>query len=191
MADLATLILQCAIAVHPQTVLAVVQTESQGNPYALNTQVASYYPASREEAAARLDDALRAGRSTDIGLMQINSQWLGRLRIPAEALLDPCTNIRVGTAILSRDYARTWAKYQAEKPALLAALSLYNTGNEQRGIRNGYVSHVVAMAGVPLRLRAGAGQGTQARARMVTVLDARTASTGFQGTGPSAGTPAR
>jgi type IV secretion system protein VirB1 len=191
MADLATLILQCAIAVHPQTVLAVVQTESQGNPYALNTQVASYYPASREEAAARLEEALRAGRSTDIGLMQINSQWLGRLRIPAEALLDPCTNIRVGTAILSRDYARTWAKYQAEKPALLTALSLYNTGNEQRGLRNGYVSHVVAMAGVPLRLRAGAGQGTQARERVVTVLDARTASTGFQGTGPSAGTPAR
>jgi type IV secretion system protein VirB1 len=85
MADLATLILQCAIAVHPQTALAVVQTESQGNPYALNTQVASYYPASREEATARLDDALRAGRSTDIGLMQINSQWLRRLQIPAEA----------------------------------------------------------------------------------------------------------
>jgi type IV secretion system protein VirB1 len=191
MADLATLILQCAIAVHPQTVLAVVQAESHGNPFALNTQVASYYPASREEAATRLDEALRAGMSTDIGLMQINSQWLPQLRIPAEALLDPCTNIRVGTAILSRNYARTWAKYHAQKPALLAALSLYNTGNEQRGLRNGYVSHVVAMAGVPLRLRVGAGQGTQVRARMVTMRDARTASTGFQGTGPRAGTAAR
>ena len=87
MADLATLILQCSMAVHPQTAQAVVQYESQGNQYALNTQVRSYYPRSREEAVLRLEQALRAGLSTDIGLMQINSQWLRRLRIPADALL--------------------------------------------------------------------------------------------------------
>ena len=190
MADLATLILQCSMAVHPQTAQAVVQYESQGNPYALNTQVRSYYPRSREEAAARLEQALRAGLSTDIGLMQVNSQWLGRLRLPAEALLDPCTNIRVGTAILSRDYAQTWAKYRAQKPALLTALSLYNSGSENRGLRNGYVSRVVALAGVPIRFATGAGQGGKHQSLLAPASDPRTAPTGFSGTGPIAKTPA-
>ncbi|RNK88855.1 transglycosylase, partial [Xanthomonas vasicola pv. vasculorum] len=74
----------------------------------------------------------RAGRSTDIGLMQINSQHLGKFGLTPIDLLDPCTNIRVGTTILSQNYAQTWAKYRAEKPALLGALSMYNTGNESR-----------------------------------------------------------
>ena len=190
MADLATLILQCSMAVHPQTAQAVVQYESQGNQYALNTQSRSYYPRSREEAAVRLEQALRAGLSTDIGLMQVNSQWLRRLRIPADALLDPCTNIRVGTAILSRDYAQTWAKYRAEKPALLTALSLYNTGSESRGLRNGYVSRVVALAGVPVRFTAGAERGAKHQPLLTSASDPRTAPTGFSGTGPIAETPA-
>ena len=190
MADLATLILQCSMAVHPQTAQAVVQYESQGNQYALNTQVRSYYPRSREEAVARLGQALRAGLSTDIGLMQINSQWLRRLRLPANALLDPCTNVRVGTSILSRDYAQTWAKYRAQKPALLTALSLYNTGSESRGLRNGYVSRVVALAGVPVRYAAGAGQGAKHQSLLTPASDPRTAPTGFSGTGPIAKTPA-
>ena len=190
MADLATLILQCSMAVHPQTAQALVQYESRGNQYALNTQSRSYYPRSREEAVLRLDQALRAGLSTDIGLMQINSQWLRRLRIPAEALLDPCTNIRVGTAILNRDYAQAWAKYRSQKPALLAALSLYNTGSESRGLRNGYVASVVALAGVPIRFTAGAGQGTQYQSLFAPASVPRTAPTGFSGTGPIAKTPA-
>jgi type IV secretion system protein VirB1 len=190
MADLATLILQCSMAVHPQTAQAVVQYESQGNPYALNTQVRSYYPRSREEAAVRLEQALRAGLSTDIGLMQVNSQWLRRLRIPAEALLDPCTNIRVGTAILSRDYAQTWAKYRAQKPALLTALSLYNTGSERGGLRNGYVSRVIALAGEPVRFTAGAGRGTKEQSLFVPLSNTRAAPTGFSGTGPIAKAPA-
>jgi type IV secretion system protein VirB1 len=190
MADLATLILQCSIAVHPQTAQAVVQYESHGNQYALNTQVRSYYPRSREEAAARLEQALRAGLSTDIGLMQVNSQWLRRLRLPADALLDPCTNVRVGTAILSRNYAHTWAKYRAQKPALLTALSLYNTGNETRGLRNGYVAKVVALAGVPVRFGAGVGRGTQESSMFAPTRDPRMAPTGFTGTGPITKTPA-
>ena len=189
MADLATIILQCSMAVHPQTAQAVVQYESQGNPYALNTQVRSYYPRSREEAAARLAQALRAGLRTDIGLMQVNSQWLRRLRLPADALLDPCTNVRVGTAILSKDYAQTWAKYRAQKPALLTALSLYNTGSESRGMRNGYVAKVVALAGVKVRFAAGAGQGAQQQPLLTSAADSRTAPTGFSGTGSIAKAP--
>lgn len=188
MSDLATLILQCGMAVHPETAAAIIQHESRGNPYALNMQVRSYYPASREEAVRLLAIALREGRSTDIGLMQVNTQWLRKLNMPAEALFDPCTNIRVGTWILSTNYGQTWAKYRAEKPALLAALSLYNTGDESRGVRNGYVSKVARVAGVPVALSSTAEGGTTAQTNAVPVVHPRAAPTGFSGTGPKPAT---
>ncbi|HEV2608084.1 MAG TPA: transglycosylase, partial [Xanthomonadaceae bacterium] len=84
----------------------------------------------------------------------------------------------------------TWAKYRAQKPALLTALSLYNTGSESRGLRNGYVAKVVALAGVPVRFAAGAGQGTNEQSLFAPASNSRTAPTGFSGTGPIAKTPA-
>lgn len=186
MPDLATLILQCSIAVHPQTVHAIIQHESRGSLYALNTQVRSYYPSDRAVASRLLAQALREGRSTDIGLMQVNSQWLRRFGVTGEALFDPCTNIRIGTTILSQNYASTWAKYRAEKPALLAALSLYNTGNERRGLSNGYVAKVAGVAGVTVRFNGVASTNTKAPISLVPAANPRMAPTGFSGTGPKA-----
>lgn len=182
--DLPTLILQCAMAVHPETVTAIIQQESGGNPFALNNQVTSFYPESRDEAVRLLHQSLRAGRSTDIGLMQVNSQWLRRLGIEAESLLDPCTNIRVGTWILATNYGEAWRRHGAEKPALLAALSMYNTGSESRGMANGYVGKVTARAGVPLAPWTGVAGTTKAQANAVPVVHPRAAPTGFAGTGP-------
>lgn len=154
MSDLMTLILACSIGVHPQTVQAIIKHESGGNPYAINNQARSFYPTRLEDAQRIAIEQVRAGRSTDIGLMQINSQHLSKFGLTPVDLLDPCTNIRIGTTILSRNYAQTWAKYRAEKPALLGALSMYNTGNESRGLSNGYVSWVSQAAGVAVNFPA-------------------------------------
>lgn len=189
MPDLATLILHCAMAVHPETVQAIIQHESRGNPYALNTQVRSHYPSNREEAGRLLMQAIREGRSIDIGLMQVNTQWLDDFDISAEALFEPCTNIRIGTTILQRNYEATWAKYRAEKPALLGALSMYNTGNERAGIRNGYVGKVARQVGVQVQLAEGAEGAATAQATAVPMVHPRTAPTGFSETGPEAYAP--
>ncbi|PUE89536.1 lytic transglycosylase domain-containing protein, partial [Xanthomonas hortorum] len=125
MSDLMSLILACSVGVHPQTVQAIIKHESGGNAYAINNQARSFYPTRLEDAQSIAVEQVRAGRSTDIGLMQINSQHLGKFGLTPIDLLDPCTNIRVGTTILSQNYAQTWAKYRAEKPALLGALSMY------------------------------------------------------------------
>ncbi|MGY4883580.1 UNVERIFIED_CONTAM: transglycosylase [Xanthomonas citri pv. eucalyptorum] len=190
MSDLMSLILACSIGVHPQTVQAIIKHESGGNPYAINNQARSFYPTRLEDAQRIAVEQVRAVRSTDIGLMQINSQHLRTFGLTPIDLLDPCTNIRVGTTILSQNYAQTWAKYRAEKPALLGALSMYNTGNESRGLRNGYVGWVSQAAGVTVNLPAGARvsgrRSTKAQSNALSVVSPAAAPTGFAGTGPKA-----
>ncbi|WP_068819789.1 lytic transglycosylase domain-containing protein [Xanthomonas graminis] len=193
MSDLMSVILACSIGVHPQTVQAVIKHESGGNPYAINNQVRSFYPTRFDDAQRIAIEQVRAGRSTDIGLMQINSQNLAKFGLTPVDLLDPCTNIRVGTTILARNYAQTWAKYRAEKPALLGALSMYNTGNESLGLSNGYVSLVSQAAGVevnfPASGKVNGRRSTKAQANAVPVMSPAAAPTGFAGTGPKAAQP--
>ncbi|BBJ98607.1 lytic transglycosylase domain-containing protein [Xanthomonas campestris pv. campestris] len=193
MSDLMSVILACSIGVHPQTVQAIIKHESGGNPYAINNQVRSFYPTRFDDAQRIAVEQVRAGRSTDIGLMQINSQHLTKFGVSPVDLLDPCTNIRIGTTILARNYAQTWAKYRAEKPALLGALSMYNTGNESRGLSNGYVSWVSQAAGVAVNFqasgRASGRRSTKAQANAVPVMSPAAAPTGFAGTGPKAAQP--
>lgn len=183
--DLPALILKCAIAVHPETVSAIIQHESRGNPYALNTQVRSYYPSNRAEAERLLAEALRAGHSTDIGLMQVNSQWLRRYSLRPGDLLDPCTNIRIGTTILRQNYIETWARYRKEAPALLEALSMYNTGDRRRGFRNGYVAKVTRQTGVSVTWKGAVSPNAHAQT-VPPRTSPQAAPTGFPRTGPKA-----
>ena len=83
---------QCAPNVAPQTVAAIVQTESQGYPFALNVNGARQ-PARQMNAAAAATTAKRyvaAGYSVDLGLGQINSRNMRRLGLTWETVFDPC-----------------------------------------------------------------------------------------------------
>lgn len=90
--------------IHPHVLWAIAATESSFNPAAIG----------------------RNKESLDIGLMQINSGWLPRLErfgISRQDLLDPCTNIDVGTWILAHNiqqYGYGWqaiGAYNAVSPA--------------------------------------------------------------------------
>ena len=140
---------QCAPSVAPETVLAIVRTESRGHPFALGVNGARQ-PAPSTNAVAAATTARRyiaAGYSVDLGLGQINSRNMGALGLTWETVFDPCTNIAALGQILTQNY-------NAVKPgrdpqsALRVALSLYNTGSTVRGFRNGYVAKVVGNAGV-------------------------------------------
>ena len=72
-------------AVSPELLRAISQVESNGNPLARN---------------------LNRDGSEDLGLMQINSQWLQvltRYGIDRQSLFDPCLNTHVGAWILSQN----------------------------------------------------------------------------------------
>lgn len=52
---------------------AIARQESGLNPLALNITGKSYYPATREEAERLIQNAIAAGQSFDVGMMQTNA----------------------------------------------------------------------------------------------------------------------
>jgi type IV secretion system protein VirB1 len=74
-------------------------------------------------------------------------------------VLDPCTNISSGAAILAANYAEAAQSRGAGQGALQAALSAYNTGNFYRGFANGYVAKYYGQRSVPA-LAEGVRQAT-------------------------------
>lgn len=146
---------QCAPNVAPQTVSAIVQTESNGRPFALNVNGGSQPPAQTNaaSAAATAQRYIAAGYSVDLGLGQINSRNMRWLGLTWETAFDPCTNIAALGRVLTHNYNAAIAGRDPQT-ALRVALSLYNTGSSSRGFRNGYVAKVVGNAGIAARVTA-------------------------------------
>ncbi|HEY3706368.1 MAG TPA: transglycosylase SLT domain-containing protein [Terracidiphilus sp.] len=151
------------------TLAAIVSAESGGNPDALQldfpralmqrwrlppgTLRLMRQPNNASEALEWIDYLNARHISVDIGLMQVSTDEAVRRHISPAALLDPCTNVRTGWAILSDDYQIEVRTYGPGQAALQHALSRYNTGDTNRGIENGYLAHVMAvrkrLAGMP------------------------------------------
>ena len=139
---------QCAPTVAPETVLAIVQTESSGEQFALNVN-GGRQPArqtSAADAAATARRYVAAGYSVDLGLGQINSRNMRWLGLTWETVFDPCTNVAALGRVLTTNYNAAKAGRDPQA-ALRVALSMYNTGSQTRGFRNGYVAKVVSNAG--------------------------------------------
>lgn len=147
------LVVQCAPQVAPTTMLAIIKVESGGNPLALNVNGArrlARQPASKEEAIAWSEWLIDRGYSIDMGLAQVNSGNLRKLRASVAGMFDPCTNIAAGAAILASEYAGAAKTMGTGQTALKAALSAYNTGNHRTGLANGYVARVTRAALDPM-----------------------------------------
>lgn len=147
LAAFAQLATACGPAVHVDTLTAVARTESRFNTLAIgdNTAGRSYAPATPEQAVAVATALLQQGHSLDLGLMQINSANLRGLRMTVADTFDACKSLAGGARVLVEGYRAPGAGLDTQ-PALLRALSHYNTGNPQRGFANGYVRRVQASA---------------------------------------------
>lgn len=174
-ADTSAFLARCAPKVHAETLGAIVRTESSGHMFVLSDDgpralpwskrkhmVRSFRPGSLQEAANLARDLIAQGHLVGIGLTQVSSQHLPRLGVSLEQLLDPCTNLAVGGQILQVLYNQALREFRDEQTALRAAISAFNTGNFDSGIKNGYVARVIANArsGVP-ELRAPSASSTR------------------------------
>ncbi len=149
---IAAALLACAVNVAPVTLEAVIKVESAGNPIALNInhlQGEQPRPIAAMEAAMLARQYIARGYSVDLGLMQVNSAHLTELGLTVDQVLDPCTNIAAGGRILTAAYVEALQSRGEGQEALKAALSIYNTGNEIAGQRNGYVARYYGRDVVP------------------------------------------
>lgn len=87
-------------------VRAIAKVESGLKPWVLNIEGQAFRFNSKKEAWAKAEEAWRAGRSFDVGLMQVNNWWLKKYGIPLEAALDPVANVYFGTWILNEEMRR-------------------------------------------------------------------------------------
>jgi type IV secretion system protein VirB1 len=146
--ELFLLLNQCAPEVHPRTMAAIIQAESDRNIFAIgiNSALTDDFPkpTTLEEAQAVFKAA--QGANFDVGLAQINSRNFDFYGLTAENAFEPCKNIATGGDILKRNFLHASKSVENEQDALMAALSAYNTGNYKRGLENGYVDRVKARA---------------------------------------------
>ncbi len=149
-----TLAQSCAPSVAPDTLAAIVTTESSGNPYAIGIVGAHLdrQPRSRDEAIALAHDLEARGYNFSMGLGQVNRYNLARLGESYESVFDPCRNLRAGGTILTECYQRAAARFSGPADALRAALSCYYSGNFTTGVKQGYVRKVIANVGKPVSL---------------------------------------
>jgi type IV secretion system protein VirB1 len=57
---------------------------------------------------------------------------------------DPCANLAAAAKIIDRGYNAALRAGPQNRPLLQTAFSLYNTGDAERGLENGYVDKVEA-----------------------------------------------
>ena len=145
------LVKRCAPDVHPQTMRALVTTESSHNPYAIGVVdgALTKQPQSHDEALRAIEELVGKGANFSLGLTQVNRYNLERYGQTYESILDACTNVRVGANILNECFTRAIKRTKDDQQALRDALSCYYSGNFRRGYEpendgSSYVERVIA-----------------------------------------------
>ena len=149
--DFNALVTECAPWVAPQTMAAIVRTESQFKPFAININGKAKLerqPATKEEAVITAKWLIENKYNIDLGLGQVNSVNLAKTNLSIDDAFDPCKNLAAAATILKWNYESASKKIPDEQAALQAAISAYNTGSFTRGFNNGYVQKVVSNANI-------------------------------------------
>lgn len=91
--------------------MAIARQESGMHPWILNIAGKDIRAASPQEALSLAERAEARKLSYDVGVMQINSYWIRKYKIPLRMLLNPKDNIYMGCWILRQEIQRhglTW-----------------------------------------------------------------------------------
>lgn len=139
---------ECAPHVHPNTLAAIVRTESRFKPFAIGVNYGKpqlrRQPTNKQEAVEAAKALIEKGYNIDMGLGQINSANMDWLGLSVEDAFDPCKNLSAAARVLTGNFQRATKGTPDQQQALSKAISAYNTGSFARGFTNGYVGKVVA-----------------------------------------------
>ncbi|MCR5814546.1 MAG: lytic transglycosylase domain-containing protein [Desulfovibrio sp.] len=96
-----------------QLLMAIARQESACQPLVINIAGKDYYPRTLQQALDLVAQAQSQKQSFDLGLMQINAEWLTRFGLSPKLLLEPKNNIFMGAYILSREIRRRGFGWEA------------------------------------------------------------------------------
>jgi hypothetical protein len=131
--NLVTLIMACSVYTNQSIINAMVEANSQNNPWVVSGQ-----PYKTEQQALDAAQKLQAaGAPFQIGLMQIPDFWLKNKPVSLKELLRPCKNMVIATQILNG----TLDSCNGSEPC---ALSKYKTGDETSGLD--YANQIIQSA---------------------------------------------
>jgi hypothetical protein len=107
--DVLTTILTCSLYLaDDDLVRAIATSTSQSNPYFVLDSSVDWTqvdppptPKSAAEAVARASEILSKGGRPLLGLLEVPPRWMSAFGRGLGAAFDPCTNVAVGTAMLS------------------------------------------------------------------------------------------
>ncbi|MDR2055461.1 MAG: lytic transglycosylase domain-containing protein [Desulfovibrio sp.] len=93
--------------------LAIARQESGMHPWILNISGKDVRPPNGMAALGVARAALSAGRSFDVGIMQVNVYWLKTYKIPLHVALEPRHNIQLGVWILAGEIRKHGLNWKA------------------------------------------------------------------------------
>jgi len=132
----------------PSLMLAYARHESGYNPFAVNVAGKSYQPDSVEAALEIIRQNPNA--SYDLGLMQINVQWLKKFNIPPEIAIKPEVNVSLAAWLINENlhtWGNTWK-----------GLAAYHTNPDRNPDQAQRYMRLVAQYFAPSTTLAEAGQ---------------------------------
>ncbi len=150
--DLVTLIAACSLAAsaNTNTTLYHITQTVDANAYYIDdlTDAAVYQPTTLDEAAGITRALVEAGHDVRVGLTQVPArESLRAYSITPQQLLDPCTNIALGSDRLSVARDR-----HGDKP--LEVLSWYLTDSTTDGVGISWANDVLAQPSVDIQAAA-------------------------------------
>lgn len=144
--DLVTLVLACSLYTDNSIPYAMIQTGTQNNPLVVtvdnHTKTFKTIPAAIQYTHTQL----AFGRNLEIGLMQIQSQWLPEIGAHASDLFRPCKNLVIATQILEklRFKCQSIAAKNPTMDVQSCVLSSYKSKNLQNGLA--YANQIIKYA---------------------------------------------
>lgn len=147
MIALSSLIQHCVPSIAQASMMSIVQIESRGNPLALGLNKGyklQFQPQTKAQAHKWVEYLDKHNYNFDIGLAQVNIKNINKSEYSATDVLDPCTNLKLGSSILIKNYTNALVYSKSSSEAWQKAISAYNTGNFHSGFTNGYVGRVYA-----------------------------------------------
>lgn len=124
--------------------LAIARQESGCHPWILNISGRDVRADSKEEALRYAQWAMRAGRSFDVGIMQVNSYWIKKYGWPLEQVLEPANNVKIGIWILAQEIHRHGLNWKA---VAYYHTPLHKNPERGRAYARAVVSHVKNILG--------------------------------------------